>query len=137
MGMVHAEITLRNTGDVIGARRGYMKEQEIRQATLQAIVDTGAFTLVINEDVRQQLGLGIEGEQTCTMANATKELCKVAEPVEVRWKNRKMTCEPLVVSGKGKVLLGAIPLEKMDLIVDPQRQELTGAHGEEEMGYIL
>jgi hypothetical protein len=37
----------------------------------------------------------------------------------------------LVVSGDGKILLGAIPLEDMDLMVDPVRQELTGAHGDE------
>ena len=42
-----------------------------------------------------------------------------------------MICEPLVIPGDGKVLFGAIPLEDMDLIVDPVRQVLTGAHGDE------
>jgi hypothetical protein len=37
----------------------------------------------------------------------------------------------IVLQGAGEVLLGAIPLEDMDLIVDPARRELTGAHGDE------
>ena len=51
--------------------------------------------------------------------------------MEVNWKDRSMVCQPLVIPGKGEVLLGAIPLEDMDLIVDPARQVLTGAHGDE------
>jgi hypothetical protein len=61
----------------------------------------------------------------------TKTPVKIADPVEVCWKNRSMTCQPLVVAGDGKILLGSIALENMDLMVDPVRQELTGVHGDE------
>ena len=47
MGLVHAEIILRNAGDIASVRRGYIKEPEIRQANVTAMVDTGAATLVI------------------------------------------------------------------------------------------
>ena len=137
MGTVFAEITLKNVVDVVNVRRGYMKEPEIRQTTLKALVDTGAATLVINEKIRQELGLGIEGEKRVTLANAVSEICKIAEPVQVHWKNRKMTCQPWVLPGNGAVLLGAIPLENMDLTVDMQRQELIGAHGDEEVGIVM
>jgi hypothetical protein len=40
------------------------------------------------------------------------------------------------IPGDGDILLGAIPLENMDLIVDPARQMLTGAHGDEPIGII-
>jgi clan AA aspartic protease len=136
MGIVHAEITLKNAGDVINVRRGYIKKPEVRQTTIEAVVDTGALTLVINEKLRQQLGLEIVGTRTATLANDAKEEVKIAEPVEVHWKNRLMTCEPWVV-GAGRILLGAIPLEHMDLIVDPVKQEVVGAHGEEEVGLLL
>jgi hypothetical protein len=136
MGLVHAEITLKNAGDVINLRRGFIKEPEIRQSIIQAVVDTGAMTLVINEQLRQQLGLGIVGAKVATMANNAKETVKIAEPVEVHWKNRSMTCQPWVV-GSGRILLGVIPLENMDLIVDPTGQELVGAHGDEEVGLLL
>jgi clan AA aspartic protease len=136
MGIVHAEITLKNAGDVINVRRGLVKEPEIRQTTVQAVVDTGALTLVINEQLRQQLGLGIVGTKQATLANNAKEKVQIAETVEIHWKNRSMTCQPWVV-GSGRILLGAIPLENMDLIVDPAGEELVGAHGEEEIGLLL
>jgi hypothetical protein len=136
MGLVHAEITLKNAGDVINVRRGFIKEPEIRQTIVQAVVDTGAMTLVINEQLRRQLGLGIVGAKIATLANNVKERVQIAETVEVHWKNRSMTCQPWVVDA-GRILLGAIPLENMDLIVDPAGQELVGAHGDEEVGLLL
>jgi hypothetical protein len=57
-------------------------------------------------------------------------------PVEMRWKNRFTACRPWVVPGAQETLLGAIPLEDMDLMVDPTQQRLVGVHGEEEMGYL-
>ena len=136
MGLVHAEITLKNAVDVGACRRRFIKETEIRQATVRATVDTGAMTLVINEQLRRQLGLGVVGRKQATLANNVKETVQIAEAVEVRWKNRSMVCRPWVV-GSGRILLGAIPLENMDLIVDPAGQELVGAHGEEEVGLLL
>ena len=131
MGFVHAEITLKNVEDVFKAKSGLIKDHEIRQATVMAMVDTGAITLVINEKLRLQLGLGIQGERQATLANDAKETVKIAEPVVVHWKNRDMVCRPLVISGDGEILLGVIPLEDMDLMIDPVRQVLTGAHGDE------
>jgi hypothetical protein len=136
MGIVRTEITLKNAGDVINMRRGYIKEPEIRQTVVEAVVDTGALNLVINEQLRQQLGLGIVGSKDATLANGVKETVKIADIVEVHWKNRFMACQPWVV-GSGNILLGAIPLENMDLIVDPSAQQLVGAHGEEEVGLLL
>jgi predicted aspartyl protease len=75
------------------------------------------------------LGLEIRGLRGATLANSGKITCKVTEPVEIRWKNRETACMALVISGDSEILLGAIPLEDMDLIVNPAKQELTGAHG--------
>jgi clan AA aspartic protease len=131
MGTVYAEITLRNAGDVTSARRGFIKEPEIRQSTVQAMVDTGAGTLVISEAMRLQLGLEVIRERYATLANETRELCKVTEPVEIHWKDRSTAVQALVLQRTCETLLGAIPLEDMDLIVEPARRELTGAHGDE------
>jgi clan AA aspartic protease len=135
MGIVQEEITLKNVKDKMKAEEGYIKESEIRQTTLQAVVDTGAKTLVINEQLRQELGLGVVGESRATLADNTKRRIKIAEPVEVRWKNRSMTCQPWVVSD-GRILLGAIPLEDMDLMVDPKNQIVVGVHGDEQVGML-
>ena len=136
MGMVHTEITLINAGDITACERGILKEPEIRKTTVQAVVDTGAMTLVINEELRQLLGLGVKGERIATLANNAKQRVKVADTVEVHWKNRTMACQPWVVPESGMILLGVIPLENMDLMVDPVHLELVGAHGEEEV-YML
>ncbi|MDR1948798.1 MAG: aspartyl protease family protein [Spirochaetaceae bacterium] len=131
MGVVYAEIILKNAADVASVQRGYITEKEVRAVTVRAMVDTGCGTLVINEEVRNALGLTIEGLRGGTLANGVRQVCQVTEPVRVCWKNRSMTCQALTLPGGGDVLLGAIPLEDMDLIVNPAGQELTGAHGDE------
>ena len=131
MGIVHEEITLKNARDVGNAENGLINESEIHQTTVTAMVDTGAGTLIINEELREQLGLGIKGMRRATFANEAKEYCKVTEPVEIHWKNRSSFVRALIIPNSSEVLLGAIPLEDMDLMVDPVRQELTGAHGDD------
>ncbi|MDR3338118.1 MAG: hypothetical protein LBT16_13040, partial [Treponema sp.] len=53
------------------------------------------------------------------------------EPVEIHWEDRETTCPAIILPGADNILLGAIPLEDMDLIIDPKRPQLTGAHGSE------
>lgn len=133
MGIVNAEITIQNRGDVTMVQRGMMPEQDIRQITVTAMVDTGAATLVINEPVCRHLGLALEDVKEAELADGSKQVYSLTEPVQIQWKNRKTTCEALVVPTANEVLLGAIPLEAMDLIIHPLKQELIGAHGEQEV----
>ena len=130
MGIVYAEITMKNMGDLILAEKGHRKEKDIRETTVNAMVDTGAFTLVIGEEVRERLGLEILGDDWVKLANGEPETVKKVAPVEVHWENRSMICEPVLLPGTKDVLLGAIPLEGMDLIVDPKNEELVGRHGD-------
>jgi clan AA aspartic protease len=136
MGTVYAEITLKNAFDEGLFSHGYIKKQEIREATMTAVVDTGAATLIINEDVQKKLGLKIEGEQISTLANGETINCKVSEAVKICWKDRYMTCQPWVLDGAEEILLGAIPLENMDLIVDPKNEKVVGRHGDEQICMI-
>ncbi|GHU00577.1 hypothetical protein FACS1894142_8640 [Spirochaetia bacterium] len=136
MGMVYEEITLKNAGDTIRVECGFIKKLDMRETTVRAIVDTGAGTLILNEAVQKTLGLRTKHLHESTLANGENVICKIAEPVEVCWKDRSMVCEPWVVPGAKEVLLGAIPLENMDLVVDPKNQKLIGAHGDKPMGII-
>ena len=131
MGMVNAEITLKNGRDIGFAQDGYIKEKDIRSITVTAVVDTGAMNLYIPEELQHRLGLGTKGEKIAVTANGQRVPCKVTEPVEVHWKNRETVVHALVIPGGEKVLLGAIPLEDMDLMVNPVSQELVGVHGDE------
>jgi clan AA aspartic protease len=128
---VYSEIVLKNALDVGKAREGLIMEQQIRAAAVNALVDTGAGTLIINEETRQRLGLVIEGLRRSTLADGTTLTYQVTEPVKIYWKERDCVCRPIVIPGADRILLGAIPLEDMDLIADPKKQELTGAHGSE------
>jgi clan AA aspartic protease len=136
MGTVCETITLKNALDVGMAGHGLIKESEVRETTVQSTVDTGAMTLVINEEVQQALGLMTKHLRDATLANGEKVVCKVAEAVEVIWKDRSMTCEPWVVPGAKEVLLGVIPLEDMDLMVNPVNQKLVGVHGDKPVGML-
>ena len=130
IGEVHTEITLVNIEDTMKARNGLIPEAEVRQLTVNALVDTGALTLVINEETRQRLGLKVEETGESTLAGGIKAPCQITEFVEIRWKNRKAACEAVVLPGEDEILLGVYPLEGMDLMVHPQRQEVVGAHGD-------
>ena len=85
---------------------------------------------MIGENTREKLGLEVLGDDWVRLADGSSADVKKVAPVEVHWKNRTMTCQPVLLPGTDEVLLGAIPLEDMDLIVDPKREELTGRHGD-------
>jgi clan AA aspartic protease len=87
--------------------------------------------LVINDDVCKTLGLQIARDCKVSLAGEEKAIAKITAQVEVHWHDRTTTCQALVMPGSGEVLLGAIPLEGMDLMVDPVNQTLAGIHGDE------
>ena len=132
MSLVQTEITLKNAADIIRAEEKLIEEREVRQMTVQAMVDTGAWTLAINEAVRKELGLNVVGVEESTLADGTKTVYDMAGPMEVWWKDRRVLLDALVLPDAENVLLGAIPLEAMDLTINPRR-ELVGAHGDKKM----
>jgi len=131
MGNFKEEITLENVEDRILARRGYIEKAQIRRLTVEAMPDTGAWTLVINEDIREKLGLTVKGSAVSSLADGKTSSYPITESVEIRWKDRSIELPAVVVAGAKGVLLGALPLEAMDLIVDPVRKQLAGAHGDQ------
>jgi clan AA aspartic protease len=130
MSITYTEITLKNIVDMGNARRGHIAASEVRAVTVRALVDTGSTDLVISEAIRQQLGLEIEGSEEIELADNRFEIFPITEPVRVDWKDRTVPCRATVIPGDGEVLLGAFPMEGMDLTVNPSRQEVVGAHGD-------
>jgi predicted aspartyl protease len=130
MGETFTEITLKNSRDVGNARSRLIKKAEVRQMTLLIMADTGSTELIINEKMRKQLGLRIEESDIILLANNQAQKCHYTEPVTVYWKDRRATCNPVVMPGNGEALLGVIPLESLDLIVDPVDQQVVGKHGD-------
>jgi len=130
MGTFYEKITLENGMDRLLAKRGDIPENQIRAMEVDAMPDTGAWMLIINEEVRQKLGLATVDHAITTMADGTTAENDITEPVEIRWKNRRTSQEAVVIPGTKEVLLGALPLEGMDLCVDPANQRLVGNHGD-------
>ncbi len=124
MGVVYAEIELINGGDLEMVRRKLMDQDEIKRMWISALVDTGSIMLCINENIQEQLQLPVVDKRKAQMANYDVVECDVVAPVELRFKNRSTTCRAMVLPGNSEILLGAIPLEDMDVLIHPQRQEL-------------
>jgi clan AA aspartic protease len=128
MGTFTEEITLANAGDKVRVECGVLKE--VRTITLNAMPDTGAWTLIIDEATRQKLGLAIVETVDSSLADGSTTQYGLTEPVEIRWKNRRTSQEAVVIPNANDILLGALPLEGMDLYVDPVNQRLAGVHGD-------
>ena len=131
MGHVTTQLTLKNFDDAKRAKKGELPKHEIRQTTVTAMADTGATTLIINQKLFEELGLDVLEEREITFANDAKEICKLTEPLEIHWEDRSVVMSALVVESAPEVLMGVLPLEGMDLMVDPVNQKLVGVHGDQ------
>ncbi len=124
MGLVYAEITLINGEDLVLAKRNIIGEDEVKRMNVNMLVDTGAYMMAINETIQEQLNLPVLEKRKAQMANGNVEEYDVVGPIEVKFKNRRTVCNAMVLSGDNEPLLGAIPMEDMDVIIHPQRQEM-------------
>jgi clan AA aspartic protease len=125
MGLVYAKIQLINGEDLAVSHRGYLPESEIRSVTSRALVDTGALDLVINEEIQEQLKLPVLHQRTIWLADETQREVDMVGPVEVRFENRSTIVKAIVLPGAEEVLLGAIPLEGLDVFIDPVQEKLV------------
>jgi clan AA aspartic protease len=122
MRFIKVQIEVANSYDMGMARRGKLKKEEVRMQEIEVLVDTGAYNLAINENLATQLGLEIISSRTFELADGEIKKFNVTEPVEIRFKNRTTSCNPIVLPGNTAMILGCIPLEDMDVIIDPKRE---------------
>ena len=124
MGLVYADITLINGDDLALLRRYKIDEDEVRKMQVTMLVDTGSYNLCINEEIQSQLQFPVVEKRTGETADGRRIECDVVDNVQVRFKNRATTCRAMVLPGNCEPLLGAIPLEDMDVLIHPQTQQL-------------
>lgn len=124
MGLVYADIKLTNVGDLELVKRGYLKKEEIRSMQVTAMVDSGAYMLTINENIKAQLGLDVIDKRTAQLADGSLIDLDIVGPLEVRFANRMAMCNAMVLDGDTEVLLGAIPMEEMDVLIHPKERKL-------------
>lgn len=125
MGKVMTKLTLTNSMDARFAAEGIIRAGDVRTVELDALVDTGATTLALPEDVVEALGLQELTRRKVRMADGTvKELAVVAD-FFLDILGRRAQCEALVLPAGATPLIGQIPLETLDLIVDPKSRDLA------------
>lgn len=124
MGMVYADIELINWRDQDLAKRHLLDNDEVRRMHINLMVDNGAYMLAINETIQSYLALPFVEKRTIQVANGKLIELDVVGPVEVRFANRNAICSAFVLPGDSEPLLGAIPMEEMDVLIHPKRQEL-------------
>ena len=98
------------------------RNPEIQPVEAEALADTGAFYLIIPEHIRLQLALEEEDQREVTLADGSRKMVPYVGPVEVRFKNRVAFVGAIVMGDE--VLLGAIPMEDMDLVVLPKERRV-------------
>ena len=124
MGLVYADIEILSSFDLELCRRGKLAKADIKSVAVRALVDSGAYMLSINETVRAQLDLPFIEKQFGTLADETLIEVDIVGPVEIRFENRSTTVRAVVLPGNSEILLGVIPMEDMDVLVDPKQQKL-------------
>lgn len=125
MGYVHSEIELINGEDFLCAKRHMIGEEEIRRIRVRMLVDSGSYLMAINDNIQEYLNLPFQYQEPAVLADGRTILCDVVGPIEVRFANRRATCNAFVLPGDSEPLLGAIPMEEMDVLIDARRQELV------------
>ena len=111
MGDVQARIELSNP-----------REPDLQPINTTALADTGALMLCIPEHLALQLRLEQQSEREVTVADGRSMTVPYVGPVKVAFGDRLCFVGALVMGDD--VLLGAVPMEDMDLTVHPSRQRL-------------
>jgi clan AA aspartic protease len=124
MGLVYADITIVNGEDLVLAKRSIIGLGEVKQMTVNMLVDTGSVYMCINETIKEQLQLPVLEKRKGQLANGEVVEYDVVGPIEVRFENRRCNVDAMVLPGDSEPLLGSIPLEDMDVLIHPYRREL-------------
>ena len=101
-----------------------MDAEEVKKIHLNILVDTGSYMLWINDSIQEQLQLPVGDSKKAQTADHRIIDCPVVDQVQLRFKNRQWLGRAMVLPGEAEPLLGAIPLEEMDALIHPLRNEL-------------
>lgn len=118
MGEVKQRFRLTNFRDICLANSGYLPPANVRARDVDLIVDTDATMVVLAEEVAEALGLEKETEVYMRLADNSLRQCFKAKGLLVQYDGRESLTDCLIGEKGIESLLGQIPLEEMDLVVD-------------------
>ena len=126
MGRVTTRLTIENLGDLVEVDRGSRSPDQVRRVTIDdALVDTGATMLALPTGLIRQLGLRKVSEKRARSARGVGPV-SVYDAVRLTIESRSCTVDVVEVPDDVPALVGQVPLELLDLVVDPQARRLTG-----------
>ena len=107
MGLANAHVLLKNP-----------RKPELATVEVEALADSGAVHLCIPPHIQIQLELEEIDKKEAILADGSRKLVPYVGPIEIRFKNRVGFAGALVMGDQA--LLGAIPMEDMDLVIVPR-----------------
>lgn len=135
LGRVTTEARVENLTDLWDAEQGRIPKEQVRRVDFaDALVDTGSSTLALPARFIQLLGLRKTRERTAVSSQG-KWTTSIFSIVRLTIMGRQCSVEVMEVPDDVPPLIGQIPLEILDLVVDPKSRTLTGnpAHGGEDV----
>jgi predicted aspartyl protease len=136
MGRVVVAALIESLRDVWAAQLGSLALDRVRRITVtEALVDTGATMLSLPTSLIRQLGLMPISSKPMLSGNGMITKVPVYDAVRLTVQGRDCTIDVLEVPDNVPVLIGQVPLELLDFVVDPKNRTLIGnpAHGGEQM----
>jgi len=133
MGRVLTEATIENLSDLYDVEKNQLEDSEVRRVAVDdALVDTGATLLSLPTRLIQQLGLQKTGSKRVTSSTGGGE-ADIYSAVRLTIMDRSCTMDVIEVPDDVPPLVGQIPLEHLDLVIDMREHKLIGnpAHGGE------
>ncbi len=109
MGLIYADLSLANP-----------RKPELKPMQVRALADSGALHLCIPKHIAIQLELEELYSREVTTADGSKHLCPYVGPIQLKFENRGCFTGALVLGDE--ILLGAVPMEDMDVLLSPAKQ---------------
>ncbi len=126
MGRVIVEIEVINVADLSNAESGRLADDDVRRVYVpNALVDTGTTTLSMPASLLRGLGLRLIATRNARTASGLVTM-RIYGGVLLRIDGRECTCDVAELPDGSPTLVGQIPLEALDFLVDPGRQRLVG-----------
>ncbi len=125
MGKVKAKIRLTNFVEFKNVEAGLTPGKIPRAADVDILVDTGATMLTIGEDLAERLGIKKEKEVYVSLADGSIQRRFKGLGILVEVGDRECVTDCIILERGIEPILGQIPLEEMDLVVDCKNRELN------------
>lgn len=109
MGLIYADLSIANP-----------RKPELKPMQVRALADTGALHLCIPKHIAIQLELEELYSREVTTADGSKHVCPYVGPIQLKFENRACFTGALILGDE--VLLGAVPMEDMDVLLSPAKQ---------------